>query len=330
MLVRGLVSVIIPAYNVARYIEQAVESALSQSYPAVEVLVIDDASTDATKDRITSMAHPRLRVFHNMVNRGPGAARNLGIANARGEWIALLDGDDWWDSRRLEVLMDTAHKYRADLVADNLWLIVDGQSRPWDTYFSDAGYHVRTVEKVTLASLCVMDYGLLQPLIRTEFLLEHGIRYHPRIRWGEDFVFLLDCLQHEPLMVVLPQAYYFYRNRQGSLIANLSTALPQIREGVLRWTDPVNASALKEHALLQQVIRARYRAIEDTVIVETVKGLVRQGQYQKIWRLIQSEPQTRQILRRWLPTALRRRVRKGWAALSGRWSESGMGDGRRS
>jgi glycosyltransferase involved in cell wall biosynthesis len=97
-----LASVIIPAYNAERFLRQAVESALAQTYPNVEVIVIDDGSKDGTRQLADELAKgdSRLRVITQQ-NAGVGAARNRGIAEARGEFIAPLDADDFWYPEKL-------------------------------------------------------------------------------------------------------------------------------------------------------------------------------------------------------------------------------------
>src|SRR5581483_11829559 len=101
-----LVSVVMPAYNAADTIEAAIASALHQTEQRIEVLVIDDASTDATVGVASRVAAQdrRVRLLRQVVNRGPAAARNRGMAEARGKWIALLDADDAFALHRLESL----------------------------------------------------------------------------------------------------------------------------------------------------------------------------------------------------------------------------------
>ncbi len=98
----GLVSVIMPAYNVGRFIGEALESAFAQDYRPLEVIVIDDGSTDDTAEVATRYDVELVR----QANRGPGAARNAGLAIARGEYIANLDADDIWPEDRLSALVD--------------------------------------------------------------------------------------------------------------------------------------------------------------------------------------------------------------------------------
>lgn len=91
-----LVSVVVPAYNVAQYVRQSVDSALSQTYPEVEVIVVDDGSTDATLSVLREAYADELRVrVFTQANAGASAARNRGIAEARGEFIHFLDADEF-------------------------------------------------------------------------------------------------------------------------------------------------------------------------------------------------------------------------------------------
>jgi glycosyltransferase involved in cell wall biosynthesis len=95
-----LVSIVIPTYNYGRFISETVDSALAQSYSPVEVIVVDDGSTDDTRDRLAGYGD-HIRYIHQQ-NRGLSAARNTGIGAARGEFVALLDSDDLWLPDKLE------------------------------------------------------------------------------------------------------------------------------------------------------------------------------------------------------------------------------------
>jgi glycosyltransferase involved in cell wall biosynthesis len=96
------VSVIVPTHNRAATVARAVRSVLSQSYQELEVIVVDDGSTDETPEVVASFADPRLRYIVHATKRGGGAARNTGIDVASGEYIAFLDADDEWLPDKLE------------------------------------------------------------------------------------------------------------------------------------------------------------------------------------------------------------------------------------
>jgi glycosyltransferase involved in cell wall biosynthesis len=97
------ISVIIPAYNYARYLSEAIDSVFAQTYPALEVIVVDDGSTDETPAVLAAYGD-RIRAIR-LQNQGVSAARNTGISAARGEYVAFLDADDLWQPAKLEAQM---------------------------------------------------------------------------------------------------------------------------------------------------------------------------------------------------------------------------------
>jgi glycosyltransferase involved in cell wall biosynthesis len=94
-----LVSCIVAVFNGERYLEEALRSILDQTYRPLEVIVVDDGSTDGTADVVARFG-PRIRAVHQP-NAGPAAARNRGLADARGDWVAFLDADDLWHPEKL-------------------------------------------------------------------------------------------------------------------------------------------------------------------------------------------------------------------------------------
>ena len=112
----SLISVIIPAYNIESYIEKTVDSVLSQTYENIEIIIVNDGSTDNTAEVIDALAKKdlRIRVMHKE-NGGVTSARLAGVAAAKGEYIGFVDGDDTIESDMYEFLMNNALKYQADI-----------------------------------------------------------------------------------------------------------------------------------------------------------------------------------------------------------------------
>ena len=100
-----LISVVIPAYNVSRFIGRAVQSVLKQTYGNIEIIVVDDSSTDETEKTLREY-QGRIRYIRHEINKGAAEARNTGIAACRGELIAFLDGDDLWAPEKLELFAE--------------------------------------------------------------------------------------------------------------------------------------------------------------------------------------------------------------------------------
>lgn len=96
------VSVVVPSYNRRKEVTQAVESVLNQTYDELEVVVVDDGSNDGTKDIIRGISDDRVTLIEHEANRGVSAARNTGIMNTSGEYIAFLDSDDYWEKNKIE------------------------------------------------------------------------------------------------------------------------------------------------------------------------------------------------------------------------------------
>ena len=114
----GLVSIITPAYNAARFIGETIESVLRQTYPYWELLITDDCSSDDTVHVIEGYAQKdsRIKLFVLKQNAGAAVARNNSIDKAQGRYIAFLDGDDWWYPNKLEVQLDFMEKHKYEFV----------------------------------------------------------------------------------------------------------------------------------------------------------------------------------------------------------------------
>lgn len=223
------VTVVVPAWNAEATIRRAVLSVLGQTLRDLEVVVVDDASTDGTGSVVEALAaaDPRVRLIRLDRNGGPSTARNAGIGAARGAWIALLDADDGFESRRLERLLAAARRDgAADMVADNLRFVEDGQ--PPRLMLEG----MEGPRRVTLADFLDgnipdprhprVGYGFLKPMLRRAFLDGHGLRYDEKVRFAEDFGLYARCLAAGAVFLLLPEGGYDYSVHGASLTANHS------------------------------------------------------------------------------------------------------------
>ena len=224
------VSVIIPTYNSEEYIAQALESVFNQTHRNLEIILVDDASTDSTVSIARSFITKRLRIFTNSRNRGVSYSRNRGIKQAKGKWIALLDSDDWYAPERIEQLLTAARNNSVDLIADDLFLIRDNQDRHWSTLLQENRLHllsswqlIDAVKFITsdrpsaIGAKQNWSLGYIKPLIKKEFLSKNKIRYREDIDVGEDFTLYLECLWHHARFYLVDRPYYYYRTREFSL-----------------------------------------------------------------------------------------------------------------
>jgi beta-1,6-glucosyltransferase len=216
-------SVIIPAYNVSGIIRRAIRSAAAQTLPPLEILVIDDCSTDNTVEIVKALARdiPSIRLLSTPANGGPSAARNVGLREAKADWIALLDADDAWKPGRLERLSEVARATSADFVADNLvlWDIVA------DAPFKPTYYELPEPQKqiALLDMFCAEDdfnlskasFGLMKPILRRKFLADHKLEYDESINFSEDLVLYVEGLFNGAKIIMIDEAYYLYSAPNG-------------------------------------------------------------------------------------------------------------------
>lgn len=125
-----MVSIVITAYNVERWIAKAVESACRQSLKELEIIVVEDCSTDSTREVLSHIKDRKIKTIYNDTNIGAGASRRKGIEASEGEYILLLDGDDWIEDDFVERLYNCAEEYDADIVSGGIRIINEDGS--WD------------------------------------------------------------------------------------------------------------------------------------------------------------------------------------------------------
>ena len=194
-------SIIIPIYNVAPYLNECIDSLMSQTFADFEALFVNDGSTDGSLGILESYAEKdsRIRIF-SQPNRGVSAARNLALDNARGEWIAFLDGDDTIDSQWFEKVM----RYERDDV---------------DIIHVDAGYCFNARRP---ADSCDYRTFLRDGWSCLNFVRKNVIgdlRYKERMRFKEDVVFFTALALKTSRIAVAGEKGYNYRKREGSAIS---------------------------------------------------------------------------------------------------------------
>ncbi|HYG77910.1 MAG TPA: glycosyltransferase family A protein [Planctomycetota bacterium] len=200
------VSVVIPTYNYGRYIGEAVESALRQTLPPLEIIVVDDGSTDNTQSELRSFAG-RI-TYHRQENSGVSAARNRGIRAARGEWIAMLDADDIWRPEKLALQMQCALNY-PEVV------LIGGLNQNADTAESRCGCEMYTLFSVE-DFLCALPFGTSSAVARRESLIRCGL-FKEKRRLAEDRELWLKLVLTGPAARV-NAAVWEYRHHSGQSI----------------------------------------------------------------------------------------------------------------
>jgi GT2 family glycosyltransferase len=239
-----LVSVVMPAYNSARYIAQALDSALEQDYPALEIVVVDDGSTDDTVNIVTRYGD-KVRLL-SQKNQGSAAARNLGIREARGKYIAFLDADDaWWPHKiRHQVAAMIQGGYKM-AYSRFIWWHPDahGQHTQPETEFAQA--HNPNLSSAVIVTGWPYAELLLDCIVWTSTVIvekteiEKAGFFDEMLRKGQDYDLWLK-LSRQIEMAGLEKPTALYRIHPDSITSNVKEINYEYRilsRAVERWSE---------------------------------------------------------------------------------------------
>jgi glycosyltransferase involved in cell wall biosynthesis len=212
-----LVSVVVPAYNAQTYIQDCLRSILEQDYPRLQVIVVDDGSTDETAARVQALHDARV-LCRRQPNSGSAVARNLGVELADGDYVAFCDSDDLWAPHRLRQQVAYLQTHAdCDAVCGRFMAVPDGFTR------ADAAaqrYQAETVVDPSksghtyLRLLETSIYHLDCLLVRSHVVKR--LRFNPDYRRGQDFDFFLQ-LVNATTITQLHNLYAFYRQSPTSI-----------------------------------------------------------------------------------------------------------------
>jgi len=159
-----LVSVIMPAFNSEEYIREAVSSVQAQSISDWELIVIDDGSQDRTRQIVEELAQqdPRIRLVTNEQNMGAGGTRNRGLDMSCGDYVALLDSDDYWQSQMLEKMLACAQETKADIIYCSYEIVDENGKKLCNDFIvpDTTDYENMLIRSVISCSTALLDINL--------------------------------------------------------------------------------------------------------------------------------------------------------------------------
>lgn len=267
---RVSVSVIIPLYNTASYIAECIESVLAQTLKGIEVIVVDDGSTDGGDKLVEQYCaqYPQVKLLRQERKR-QGAARNLALTYAAGEYVSFLDSDDTIPEDAYEKMVAVAKQYDSDMVCGiqqsfsqwRKWIGVPVHQREFN----------RLIERTTIGEMptLIQDISACNRLIRRDSIEKHAMRF-PEGTAGEDLDFMARMYLKCDVITILPEVVYNYRGRDDSRTSRIS---PQFFEDRVAVTESLEQAFAEKDALdiYQRLLRSEVRKLVGNRFLKVIK-----------------------------------------------------------
>jgi glycosyltransferase involved in cell wall biosynthesis len=225
-----LVSIIVPIYNSELFIDKCVQSIINQSYNNIEIILVNDGSTDTSKEMCDNYASidNRIKVIHK-INGGLVSSRKTGLNLSTGEYILYVDGDDWIEEDLIKHYIEQVIKFNADVVISSHMENLEGRIEILKNTFPPGFYDkkklISTIYPKMLYNGKFSQFGIFSyswgKLYRRELLIKNQLVVTEGITIGEDALCFYPTLLDAEALVILEQPYYHYRQRADSLIKTL-------------------------------------------------------------------------------------------------------------
>lgn len=228
---RPLVSIIVPVYNRGETVARCLDSILEQTWRQIEVILINDGSTDDTWSVLQRYGEQDERiVLINKPNSGVSDSRNFGMESAHGEYIQFVDSDDWIPENATEEYVRAIEDSGSDLVIADYYRI-RGKQIHQSGDIREAGTYTRTrFAEFMMENAGDFYYGVVwNKLFRRRLIEDHRLSFDDKLAWCEDFLFNLEYLRYAKTITVLKKPLYFYVKTKGSLVNTMTTPANVIR-----------------------------------------------------------------------------------------------------
>ncbi|WP_297236216.1 glycosyltransferase family 2 protein [uncultured Flavonifractor sp.] len=242
-----MVSIIVPIYNTEQYLRACLESIRTQTYSDIEIIMIDDGSTDSSKNVANSYVEKDIRFrLYSQENRGVSAARNYGLGLARGEYILFIDSDDWLEAQMIEKLVDQMVGYSVDISCCQ-----------YDRYSYFSGEVTETWNKdVAIRNFLVhkkINGSLVNKLFKSKLIKDKML--DESIKYGEDALFLWKALLDVRSISVSPDVLYHVTLHDDS--ASGGGSYKPIRKDCIKVWNEISSDAKKVSLEFGSIARAQ-------------------------------------------------------------------------
>ena len=225
------VSIIIPAYNIEDYIARCILSCINQTFKDIEIIVINDGSTDKTLDKINKLKSKDNRiVVIDKKNEGSMEARKSGWCIAKGEYILFVDGDDYIHKDAVKILYSKAKKQNYDVVCYK-FLIEDKDG----TIKKGFDKEIDKNDKNRLLDLLFqgkINHNMWSKFLKKDFITNNQIEFPSNFSFGEDLAFVYTFSMYNPRFTIIDDYLYYYCRREKSLDSNINEKTTEITQAL--------------------------------------------------------------------------------------------------
>ncbi len=234
-----LISIVIPIYNVEKYLDRCIESIVNQTYKNLEIILVDDGSTDGSPAicDLWAQKDSRIKTIHKQ-NEGAGFTRNVGIENATGKYIFFIDSDDYVDLTMVEKCLVNAQKYDSDVVMFGRNDDVNGTVKKRRIIEGDPVFLNEDVQEKVLPTLFTYELGIgtsaSMKMFKLDVISENNIRFKSeRNVISEDTFFVLEYFYKVNIATVVSENFYYYYKRGASLTTSYKKNRQQLNDRFL-------------------------------------------------------------------------------------------------
>ncbi|MDR3179663.1 MAG: glycosyltransferase [Holosporaceae bacterium] len=257
------VSLVVSVYNAEKYLLRCLDSLINQTLREIEIICVNDGSTDKSLDILEEFAlkDPRITV-KNQHNMGPGAARNVALGEAKGEYVGFVDADDWVDADFFEKLYQAAEKYNADIACSSIERIYPSGKKKMLLNFSKEAVFTSPEKKYEAVIIPRCCY-IWNKIYRRSALEKHQVLFQEKV-YFEDIPFTMQAVYFLKTMVVVPEVVYHYWVNNESITRTMTPRKQQdyanARLNFINFIEK-HSITLQEKCYAQQITLHRFCGI---------------------------------------------------------------------
>lgn len=236
-----LISVVIPAFNVGKYIDQCLQIILNQSYKHLEIIVVDDGSTDNTTELVKK--YPVKLIEQH--NQGVSVARNEGMKAATGDYLHFMDADDLINLDFYKNMLASIESVNADVACCN---VIHERLPALSSDFREQFIVVNPDDKMYFSNI-INQGQVYKYLFRKSLIDRIAVEFLPELRNAQDKVFSIQAIYFSNMIIFCPSAVYFYKHRENSNMTSMSSEKRKLRKSYVKLADRLCFEFAEKHNL---------------------------------------------------------------------------------